>query len=186
MPDRAGRYSNVPGAHTQAGSLVGTPAFIAPEQAIGEIERVNERSDVFGLEALLAVILTGQPPYVGATFEGVRVQAVRGTLEDCFARLDASGAEPELVALCKQCLAFEPADRPPAAGAVARPGQRSGGSGGGCGWGRRPCWRLPWSAGWLRWWRCSGGPTSSWPPSRPKWRRGSSWPRRRSRRFTPG
>ena len=37
------------GSHTQAGSLIGTPAFIPPEQAAGEIERVNERSDVFGL-----------------------------------------------------------------------------------------------------------------------------------------
>jgi tetratricopeptide (TPR) repeat protein len=107
------------GSHTQAGSLVGTPSFIPPEQALGEIERVNERADVFGLGAVLAVILTGKPPYVGETFESVRVQAVRGKLEDCFARLDASGAEPELVALCKKCLAFEPADRPANAGAVA-------------------------------------------------------------------
>jgi tetratricopeptide (TPR) repeat protein len=108
------------GSHTQAGSLVGTAAFIPPEQALGEVERVNERSDVFGLGALLAVILTGEPPYVGETFESVRVQAVRGKLGDCFARLDAAGAEPELVALCKQCLAFEPADRPADAGAVAQ------------------------------------------------------------------
>src|SRR6516162_2256244 len=107
------------GSHTQAGSLVGTPAFIPPEQAVGQIERVNERADVFGLGALLAVILTGQPPYVGETAEAVRVQAVRGELEDCFARLDACGGEPELVALCKRCLAFEPADRPADAGAVA-------------------------------------------------------------------
>lgn len=108
------------GSHTQAGNLVGTPAFMPPEQAVGEVERVNERSDVFGLGALLAVILTGQPPYVGETFESVRVQAVRGKLEGCFARLDASGAEPELVALCKQCLAFEPADRPANGGEVAQ------------------------------------------------------------------
>jgi WD40 repeat protein len=108
------------GSHTQAGTLIGTPAFIPPEQAIGQLERVNERSDVFGLGALLAVILTGQPPYVGETAEAVRVQAVRGQLEDCFARLDASGAEPELLALCKKCLAFEPADRPADAGAVAQ------------------------------------------------------------------
>src|SRR5262245_42740750 len=45
---------------------------------------------------------------------------MRGTLEDCFARLDASGTEPELLALCKQCLAFEPADRPADAGVVAQ------------------------------------------------------------------
>jgi hypothetical protein len=108
------------GSHTQAGSLVGTPAFIPPEQAIGQIEQVSERADVFGLGALLAVILTGKPPYVGESSEEVRVQAVRGRLEDCFARLDASGAEPELVALCKRCLAFEPGDRPADAGTVAQ------------------------------------------------------------------
>jgi tetratricopeptide (TPR) repeat protein len=107
------------GSYTQAGSLVGTPGFIPPEQAVGQLERVNERSDVFGLGALLTVILTGKPPYVGKTFDSVRVKAVRGKLEDCFARLDASGAEPELLALCKKCLAFEPADRPTDAGAVA-------------------------------------------------------------------
>jgi WD40 repeat protein/tetratricopeptide (TPR) repeat protein len=115
------KVSPVPnsGSHTEAGSLVGTPAFIAPEQAGGQIEQVNERSDVFGLGAILAVILTGKPPYVGESFQSVRLQAVRGKLDDCFARLDACGAEPELVALCKQCLAFEPADRPADAGAVA-------------------------------------------------------------------
>jgi serine/threonine protein kinase/tetratricopeptide (TPR) repeat protein len=108
------------GGHTQAGSLVGTPSFIPPEQALGELEKVDTRADVFGLGAILAVILTGKPPYVGDTFESVRVQAVRGKLEDCLARLDASGAEPELVALGKKCLAFEPADRPADAGAVAQ------------------------------------------------------------------
>jgi tetratricopeptide (TPR) repeat protein len=107
-------------AQTQAGSLVGTPAFIAPEQALGELDKVNERADVFGLGALLAMILTGKPPYLGETFEVLRVQAARGKLDDCFGRLDASGAEPELVALCKKCLAFEPADRPQDAGAVAQ------------------------------------------------------------------
>jgi tetratricopeptide (TPR) repeat protein len=107
------------GSATQAGSMVGTPAFMPPEQAIGQIDRVNERSDVFGLGAILAVILTGKPPYAGETAEAVRVQAVRGELKDCFARLDTCGAEPELAALCKKCLAFELADRPADAGAVA-------------------------------------------------------------------
>src|SRR5437763_11891737 len=108
------------GSHTQAGSLVGTPAYIPPEQAAGELAKVDERADVFGLGALLAVVLTGRPPYVGESFEAVRVLAVRGNLDDCLARLDAAGAEPELVALCKTCLAFEPTDRPADAGAVAQ------------------------------------------------------------------
>jgi tetratricopeptide (TPR) repeat protein len=108
------------GSQTRVGSLVGTPAFIAPEQAIGEIERVNEQSDVFGLGALLAVVLTGKPPYTGETAEAVRVQSVRGKLDDCFGRLDACGAEPELVALCKKCLAYESAGRPRNGGGVAQ------------------------------------------------------------------
>src|SRR5262245_43566323 len=83
------------GSHTQAGSLVGTAAFVPPEQAVGEIDKVDERADVFGLGALLAVILTGKPPYVGETFDAIRMQAMRGQLDDCFARLDASGAEAE-------------------------------------------------------------------------------------------
>ncbi len=107
------------GAHTQAGSLVGTPAFIPPEQAAGEIQRVDERVDVFGLGAVLTSILTGKPPYVGETAESVRLLAVRGKLEDCFNRLNTCGAEPELIALCKRCLSFEPADRPTNGGEVA-------------------------------------------------------------------
>jgi serine/threonine protein kinase len=106
-------------SHTQTGSLVGTPAFISPEQASGQIARVDQRSDVFGLGALLAVILTGKPPYVADSYESLKLQAVRGQLDDCFTRLDASGAEPELVALCKKCLAPEPGDRPQGAGEVA-------------------------------------------------------------------
>src|SRR5262245_33444875 len=106
--------------HTQAGSLLGTPAFAPPEQALGEIDKVDARSDVFGLGAILAVILTGKPPYVGETAESLRVQALRGKLDDCFGRLAACGAEPELLALCQRCLAFEPADRPADAGEVAK------------------------------------------------------------------
>jgi len=108
------------GSHTQAGSMIGTPAYIPPEQAAGELGKVDERSDVFGLGALLAMILTGKPPYAGDSFDAVRVQAMRGKLEPCFARLDTCSAEPELVGLCKRCLAFEPADRPADAGVVAQ------------------------------------------------------------------
>jgi eukaryotic-like serine/threonine-protein kinase len=107
------------GSHTLAGSLLGTPAFAPPEQVAGEIDKVDIRADVFGLGAILAVILTGKPPYVGENFETVRLMAIRGKLDECFARLDTCGVEPELVALCKSCLAFEPAYRPASAGEVA-------------------------------------------------------------------
>ena len=51
---------------TVAGSALGTPAFMSPEQAEGDLERVDERSDVWGLGAVLYVLLTGRPPYEGS------------------------------------------------------------------------------------------------------------------------
>ncbi len=100
------------GSESQAGSVLGTPAYMAPEQARGEVERIDERADVFGLGAILCEILTGRPPYSGSTREEIRAQAARGELTDAVARLDASGAEIELVALAKACLAVEIELRP--------------------------------------------------------------------------
>jgi tetratricopeptide (TPR) repeat protein len=108
------------GSFTQAGSVLGTPAFMPPEQAAGAVGKVDIRSDVFGLGAVLAVILTGRPPFAAGSAETVRVEAAQGKVEECFARLDACAADPELVALCKQCLSPNPADRPADAGAVAK------------------------------------------------------------------
>src|SRR5262249_3874239 len=62
---------------TQAGSVLGTPAFMPPEQAIGAVDRIDARSDVFGLGGILAVILTGRPPFVGGTAESTRQMAAR-------------------------------------------------------------------------------------------------------------
>ena len=69
-----------------------------PEQAIGAVDQIGKPSDVFGLGAILCVILTGKPPYVGADAESNRQLAARAKLDDAFARLDAVGAEPELIA----------------------------------------------------------------------------------------
>ncbi|MFO0850363.1 MAG: serine/threonine-protein kinase [Gemmataceae bacterium] len=104
---------------TRAGSVLGTPAYMPPEQAIGAVDQIDARSDVFGLGAILCAVLTGQPPYVGADAESTRQLAARGKLDDAFARLAACGAEPELVALCKRCLSPEKGDRPADAGVVA-------------------------------------------------------------------
>ena len=41
---------------------MGTPAYMPPEQARGDVEAMDERSDVFALGAILCEILTGQPP----------------------------------------------------------------------------------------------------------------------------
>jgi serine/threonine-protein kinase len=104
---------------THAGAILGTPAFMAPEQARGEIERLDERADVFGLGAILCVLLTGQPPYVGLTKAEVYRQAKEAALTDAWARLEACGADDDLVRLAKACLTPDLAERPRHAGLVA-------------------------------------------------------------------
>lgn len=103
-----------------AGSVFGTPAYMAPEQARGEVEHLDERADVFGLGAILCEILTGYPPYVAETTEEVHRMAKRGYLDDAMARLKRSGGDREVVELARRCLAFEPRDRPQDAQTVAR------------------------------------------------------------------
>jgi tetratricopeptide (TPR) repeat protein/tRNA A-37 threonylcarbamoyl transferase component Bud32 len=105
---------------TQAGSVLGTPAYMPPEQAAGAVGMIDRRSDVFGLGAVLAVVLTGWPPFGAESSESARVRAAQGDVGECFDRLDRCGADPDLVALCKRCLAPRPADRPTDAGEVAK------------------------------------------------------------------
>lgn len=110
----AGSY----GSETEMGSLLGTPAYMPPEQANGDIANLDRRADVFGLGAILCEILTGKPPYVGRSGEEVRRKAANADLADATARLDACGADAELIALTKQCLSPEAIDRPKDAQAV--------------------------------------------------------------------
>jgi serine/threonine-protein kinase len=105
-------------AETAAGAVVGTPAFMPPEQAHGQVDRMDERADVFGLGGILCVILTGRPPYTGGRDEVLR-RARDGDLADAHARLAFCGADAELVQLCRDCLAAERDQRPRDAGQVA-------------------------------------------------------------------
>jgi serine/threonine-protein kinase len=104
---------------TQPGWVAGTPAYMAPEQAAGAAARLDQRCDVFGLGAILCEILTGQPPYQGADSAEVLARALRADLAGPFARLDACGADAELIRLARSSLAAEPVARPHDAGVLA-------------------------------------------------------------------
>jgi eukaryotic-like serine/threonine-protein kinase len=104
---------------SQAGSVLGTPGYMSPEQARGELDQVDERADVFGLGAILCEILTGEPAFVGRGMAETLRKAGRGELTEALARLEGCGAEPEVIALAKNCLAPEREDRPRRAGVVA-------------------------------------------------------------------
>jgi WD40 repeat protein/serine/threonine protein kinase len=99
-------------SQTQFGSILGTLAFMPPEQALGEIEQVDQRSDVFGLGAILCNILTGRPPYVAKSLEQLRRMAVRAELGDAFESLDRCEADPDLKQLTRRALSPDPAHRP--------------------------------------------------------------------------
>jgi serine/threonine protein kinase/Tfp pilus assembly protein PilF len=104
---------------TRPGQAMGTPAYMPPEQARGEIEALDERADVFGLGAILCEMLTSKPPYVGRDRDDVFRRAQQADLADAFQRLAACGADAELIALANACLALLRAARPRDAGVVA-------------------------------------------------------------------
>ncbi len=104
---------------SHAGSVMGTPSYMAPEQARGENDRIDERADVFALGSILCEILTTTPAFQGPTSTEILRLAARGDTADALARLEASGADAELVALTSQCLAPDLVDRPEDAQAVS-------------------------------------------------------------------
>ena len=105
---------------TPTKGALGTLAYMPPEQAAGLVDQVDKRSDVFGLGAILCAILTGQPPYIGPTEGIVERKALRGDLGETFERLAECGADAELIALVRICLAGRREERPADASVVAQ------------------------------------------------------------------
>jgi serine/threonine-protein kinase len=104
---------------SRPGSAMGTPAYMAPEQARGEVDRVDERADVFALSSILCEVLTGEPAFLGRSAGEILRKAALGDTGDALGRLGSCGADAELIALARDCLAREAEDRPRHAGAVA-------------------------------------------------------------------
>jgi serine/threonine-protein kinase len=104
---------------TSTGQVLGTLMYMPPEQARGDVSGLDRRSDVFGLGAILCQVLTGEPPYRHRQRDELLRLASQGDLSDAAARLEACGADPELVRLTQRCLSPTPAGRPADAREVA-------------------------------------------------------------------
>lgn len=105
-PSESGRGGII---DTMQGERLGTPAFMAPEQALGSIDEIDERTDVYGLAAILYDILTGRPPFYGDNVIAVM---------DAVAREQPTppsevvpGVPPELERICLKGLAKDRAQR---------------------------------------------------------------------------
>jgi CHASE1-domain containing sensor protein len=101
-----------PVAVSQDGSLLGTPLYLAPEGVISP-DSVDARLDIYGLGAVAYFLLSGSPPFTGATAIEIYARQRRG------APPPPSGPNepmpPELSALVLECLAFKPEARPASA-----------------------------------------------------------------------
>lgn len=97
---------------TRRGNVFGTPSYMPAEQARGEVDRLDERADVFGLGAILCEILTGEPPYTGKDAKHVYRRSAIADLSEAFDRLQHCGADAEIIMLAQDCLAPERDQRP--------------------------------------------------------------------------
>ena len=92
---------------TQAGALLGTPAYMSPEQARGEVDKIGPVSDVYSLGAILFEMLTGRQPFRGETI----AETIQKIENDPIPAMP--GVPSGLAAICRRVLAKNPADRIP-------------------------------------------------------------------------
>ena len=102
---------------THQGALVGTPGYMSPEQARGDIDAIGPTSDVYALGAMLFELLALEPLHTGRTVPAILASTQMKTQAPSERAPNAEIA-PELDAICTRATAFEPAERFPSARAM--------------------------------------------------------------------
>jgi len=102
---------------TEPGDLLGTPAYMAPEQARGESRDADGRADVYSIGVMLHELLTGRLPHQGDSFLELSVKILNDPAPEL------RGFDPGLAALVRRCLDKTPASRPAAAELAAALGR---------------------------------------------------------------
>jgi tetratricopeptide (TPR) repeat protein len=103
--------------HTASGVIVGTPSYMAPEQARGRGKEVGPAADVYALGAILYEALTGRPPFKAATPMETMMQVI--SEEPVPPRRFQRAVPAELETICLKCLPKAPAQRYASAAALA-------------------------------------------------------------------
>jgi serine/threonine-protein kinase len=102
---------------TLQGQVLGTPAYMAPEQAEGRLDELSPATDVHGLGAILYEVLTGRAPFSGADTTAILRQVVHESPDP--PQLVVAGTPAALAAVCLKALAKKPAERYPSAKELA-------------------------------------------------------------------
>ena len=117
-PEPAGTDAQVPPVgfdeeplRTRGGALIGSPCYMAPEQAWGDASRIDQRTDVFALGGMLYEILTGAPPYDPSLGAAVLTEARAGRIVPPQKRAPGRVMPPELCRIAMKALSEAPEQR---------------------------------------------------------------------------
>jgi serine/threonine-protein kinase len=102
---------------TKTGTILGTPNYMAPEQASGRLSEISPKSDVFSLGAILYELVTGRAPFAADSPLDTLLNVLEG--EPTWPREINRRVPGDLARICMKCLEKNPAERYPSAAALA-------------------------------------------------------------------